>query len=703
MPAFVGLGYGADAAAQPTGPIISDEEFEKAIPPLGPADAPLESIEEWERAQEEKERTAAQQIGDTAQIPALDDGDAAELLADPPVSDPILAEPLPSIENFDAEPPPAPTEEVQASAEIRYDTRLSGLTDGNIDDAYRDIFKQLKSRFKDLSLLEDGDGKAANGAMVYARLREDGKLLLDLLHSEGFYDASVSRKMTLAETEDDPLTADLSVIPGERYRLGKIAFAAPDVEPADLISSSFPPESGDPIVANRILAGEALIATVLPENGYPFFKIGQRDILLDPDMMTGDYTLPIDTGPRAYFGNIIAAGEKPVFDAEHMELLRRFDKGELYDASRLDDLREALVSTGLFANVAVEPVLSGETAENGTAYADLRVRQTAGPPRTISAAAGYETGQGIRAEGSWTHRNLFPPEGALIAGAIAGTREQGANVTFRRSNAGRRDRIFELDLSLRRSDFEAYRAETIQLSGRISRTSTPIWQKRWTYGFGFELIGTRERDFDLTSNNLDRDNYLIFALPGQVGYDRSDDLLNPTEGFKLNLRVSPEISLDGDTQIYSRLMFDASTYQRVSRGLVFAARGRVGSILGEDRADITPSRRYYAGGGGSVRGFGFQELGPKDPNNDPIGGRSVVEAAVEARYRFGDYGVVAFVDAGQIYTTVAPQFDNWRFGVGIGGRFYTNFGPVRFDIATPVNRQPGESRVAVYVSIGQAF
>src|SRR3546814_3584007 len=102
-------------------------------------------------------------------------------------------------------------------------------------------------------------------------------------------------------------------------------------------------------------------------------------------------------------------------------------------------------------------------------------------------------------------------------------------------------------------------------------------------------------------------------------------------------------------------------------------------MRGAARDRLAPSRRFYAGGGGSVRGLGFQELGPKDPNNDPIGGRSVNEAALEARYRFGNFGVVGFVDAGQVYRSSAPTFQNLRFGAGIGARYYTNFGPMRFE------------------------
>jgi translocation and assembly module TamA len=167
--------------------------------------------------------------------------------------------------------------------------------------------------------------------------------------------------------------------------------------------------------------------------------------------------------------------------------------------------------------------------------------------------------------------------------------------------------------------------------------------------------------------------------------------------------VSPELSFQDQVFGYVRVQLDGSVYVELMDALTLAGRVRLGAIPGAGREDIAPSRRFYAGGGGSVRGYSYQSIGPRDANNDPIGGRSLVEMAVEARYRFGDFGVVPFLDAGAIYTDLYPDFSNLRFGAGLGVRYYSSFGPIRVDVGTPINPQPGDPVIAVYVSLGQAF
>jgi translocation and assembly module TamA len=120
--------------------------------------------------------------------------------------------------------------------------------------------------------------------------------------------------------------------------------------------------------------------------------------------------------------------------------------------------------------------------------------------------------------------------------------------------------------------------------------------------------------------------------------------------------------------------------------------------------DVPGDDRFYSGGGGSVRGYAFQAIGPFAANDTPLGGRSLAEASIEGRARLTDrIGAVAFIDAGNVSDEEYPTFDNLRAGIGVGVRYMTPAGPLRLDVATPLNPSDRDEAVQVYISIGQAF
>ena len=687
----------AQDAADPAdaGPIVPDSEFDEQLPPLDPElSRPLEPIEPLEPVNP-----------NAPPFPPVPGP-----VEDAPLGDPALAEPLPPLSTVETEP----VQEVAADqgdpdepVPIRYTVVVEGLEETG-----------LEGRFRDLSALEDARGEAVNGAMIEARAEEDEALLIRLLRSEGYYDAVAASSIEQLPEDPPSLRITLTVSSGPIYTFGDIRIAGPETVPPGIAREALALESGRPIIAEQVEAAEANVLLRLPQQGYPFPEMGLRDIELDPATQLGAYALPLDPGPRSTFGGFTTEGDL-AFDPEHVAVLARFERGELYDRRKVDDLREAMVATRLFDSVSAEPVLTGETAPDGTQYVNVLVRQDAGPARSLDGNAGYSTGQGLRLEGAWEHRNLLPPEGALRVAAIAGTAEQNLSVRFRRNNWHQRDRALLLQIEAGQRDFEAFQGYTARLQGLVTRESTPIWQKVWTYAYGAEILATNENRLRRADISLS-DAYFIGGLIGQIGYDRSNSLLDPTRGFRLLGRVNPEASLRDGSSFYVRNLIEGSAYYPFGDGFVLAGRARFGSIYGIARDALAPSRRFYAGGGGSVRGFGFQELGPReivanpefDPENPddkpatiavPLGGRSLNEFAIEGRYRFGNYGVVGFIDAGQVYEAQYPTFSDMRFGVGVGGRLYTNFGPMRVDVAMPVGRRQGESRFSIYVSIGQAF
>ncbi|WP_183983386.1 BamA/TamA family outer membrane protein [Sphingomonas jinjuensis] len=670
-------------------PIVPESEFDAAMPALsGDINAPLEPMPKDAATQGATPST----VTPVTATPVL-----GEALPPPATENPQLAQPLVPLSAFNTQPlETAAATKDRDLPEIRYETVVKGLDE-----------LKLADEFKGLSALREGKGKAANATQVAARGREDEALAVRLMKSLGYYDATAVSTIAQekgADGQPGRLVATVTASPGRLYRLSSVTIDAQPTVPADLVRRNLPLKVGDPIEAARIQGAEANVSLQLPRNGYPFVKVGERDILLDDQSPTptGAYTLPVDTGPRSTFGKLVSAGD-PVFGLDHLNVFPRFKEGQLYDVQKTDDLRDALVATGLFSGVAVQPQRTGRPGPDGTEQVDLLVTQTKGPPRSLAGEVGYSTGQGFTAQGSWTHRNLFPPEGALIGTVIAGTQQQGLSGTFRRSNAGKRDRTFTAIASALHQNYDAFDAFTGTLSARWSYDSTPIWQKKFTYFYGGELVGSNERVYDFGRGDYRRRNFGIAAIPLQAMFDTSNDLLNPTKGYRLKLNLSPETAVSGGVRPYARTMVEVTGYYPVTQSIVIAGRARGGSIQGIDRDDLAPSRRYYGGGGGSVRGYGYQRLGPFDPNGNPVGGRSLNEFSIEARYRFGNFGIVPFVDAGNSYESSFPTASNLKFGAGIGGRLYTNFGPLRIDVATPLNKRPGDSRVALYISIGQAF
>ena len=453
-----------------------------------------------------------------------------------------------------------------------------------------------------------------------------------------------------------------------------------------------------PVDAGKVEAALAALRAELGRRGYAFAEVGEPDVLVDHETRTAVLTLSVHPDGVRRFGRVVIEGT-PVFSAAHVENIARFEQGEQYQASRIDDLRQALIQTGLVSSVNIRTV-----AEPNSDLVDLHVRMEAAPARTIAGEAGYGTGEGFRLEASWQHRNLIAPEGAVTLRGVLGTREQTLSAILRQSNWHVRDQVLNAQIAASHLDRPGFNARTFTLTGGIERQSNIIWQKKWTWSVGAELLASDERDVDIATGTIRNRTFFIAALPLSLGYDGTDDLLDPTRGFRLSTHISPEVSLQSGTFTYVRAQFDGSIYQPLTDRVVLAARTRLGTIVGANRDQIAPSRRFYAGGGGSVRGYGYQAIGPRDPVfDDPIGGRSLAEFSIEARIRFGNFGIVPFLDAGNISTSGLPRFNDLQFGAGLGARYYSSFGPIRIDVGTPLNRQPGDPRIAVYVSLGQAF
>ena len=242
--------------------------------------------------------------------------------------------------------------------------------------------------------------------------------------------------------------------------------------------------------------------------------------------------------------------------------------------------------------------------------------------------------------------------------------------------------------------FDDYRART--LGGRVGLNRT---FDEWLTGSVFVDFTYSNVEDDLGTREL-----YTLGLPVRLEWDRRNSDLDPTVGYYVAGEVKPMYEFEFRNTAL-RTEIEGRKYWSFAEGrTVLAARAGFGTILGGDLRELPPDELFFTGGGGSVRGYGFRANGI-EVDGDTLGGRSAVEASVELRQRIRDrYGVVVFADAGLVSVDEIPSGDSdLKAGVGIGGRFYTGLGPLRLDVATPLDRDNGESAVTFYVGIGQAF
>ncbi len=590
-----------------------------------------------------------------------------------------------------------------------------------VDEAAFPIQDEFVDRFRALSTIRELSGDDGSIAQLAARARSDQQLLVDILRAYGYYDGQVIRTVGGLRAEgvasgdaNDDASDDararvrFDIVPGQLYRYASIDFGqlnqAPDY--AEL-RAAFGIEVNDPVASDVIVEQQIDLDTALGETGYPFAVIDEPELVIDHREASGDLTVPVSPNGKYAFGGVTST--LPDFlSGKHIASIARFDEGDTYKRSLELDLRRAIAATGLISSVTITPVEVTPPTADGPGIVDLAVDMTKAPLRTITGAIGYGSEEGFRLQGSWEHRNLFPPEGSLKLRGILGTQEQLAGVTFRKNNFGGRDKVLTLDAYASTIDSDAFDARTVAFVASYERTSTLLFQKPLSWSGGLEILASSERPAAVDGVTQPRQTFFVAALPLTALIDTSDSLLNPTEGFRLGGRLSPEVSrTQGVESFYLRAQVDASYYQSITDNVIAAGRVRFGSIPGTDLENIAPSRRYYAGGGGSVRGYGFQQIGPRDVEGEPTGGLSVVELAAEARIRTGFFDgalwVVPFVDAGSVSRGTTPDLDQIRIGAGLGIRYDTGFGPIRVDVGVPLNPGPDDNPVAVYVSLGQAF
>jgi translocation and assembly module TamA len=493
----------------------------------------------------------------------------------------------------------------------------------------------------------------------------------------------------------------VSVEPGSEFALGEVKLEgdASGLDPAD-----FDLVPGRRAGSLTILKAAEKMADTLKAESRPLAEISRRDVIADHETNTVDVTIAIDAGPVAPLGAVTVKGARTV-NAEFIERYSRLKPGQKYDPEQLRKAAERLRALGVFSSVTLREDES--LADDGSLPIGIVVSE--GKHRYFGFGASYSSLDGAGFEGYWGHRNLFGnAESLRLEGAVRGLGESRdatdlssldytAGITFIKPGA-----FFPsatLEASIKGSSLETDNYDAASVTGKVA--------------LAYEITNADSvsAGVSLTYDSIDDafgdDNeYLTFGVPLGYTRDTRDNRLNPTEGQYGTVTLTPSYDFFGQTA-FASVEGSISAYLGLGAEdrLVLAGRLSAGSLFGGgDLSAIPATRRFFAGGGGSVRGYSFQEITPYNAADDGTGGRSYTTASIEARVGITDtIGIVPFLDIGSVSDSTVPQFSDLRMGAGIGLRYMTPFGPLRLDVAMPLKRYDGGSRYGIYAGIGQSF
>lgn len=576
---------------------------------------------------------------------------------------------------------------------------------------------ELDQAIADASLLATLRESAPVGAFaLVTRADSDAGRFDRVLRSFGYYDGYIEILIAGRATDDPallPLLEDLpdtyetevvvAIDPGPLYRLGDVRLEGDVPEGA---RAAFDLSKGEPARAAEVLAAGQAVLDALLEDGFALAQVSPPDAVVDHDTRTMDVLYLAEPGPRLSIGPVTVSGLERLREDY---VLRRLDlaPGMRFSPSRLEAARRDLLAGGVLAWARLTPAAQPDA--QGRLPLSLEVAER--PLRVVRLTGAFSTDEGATVSGSWTHRNLFGRAEQLTLrgdiGQLARNRPDelsySANGMLRIPDVWIRDLALRLDLGAVRESLDAYDRDAITAGTALERRLSA----RLSVSAGLAFEHAR-----ITQDEVAR-HYRLFSFPLKLTYDSTDDRLDPSRGILLSAQLSPARVLQGDTDGFFRGRLAGSAYFDVTRLLgardelgrsVLAARLALGRILGAATDAVPPDWRFYAGGGGSVRGYPFQSIGPRTASNNPAGGDGLLEVSLEWRQRIAEnWGAAAFVDAGAVYDDGIPGTGTLAIGVGLGLRYFTPVGPVRVDLATPLDPYDGDAPVQIYIGIGQAF
>ncbi|MFO1210827.1 MAG: autotransporter assembly complex family protein [Amaricoccus sp.] len=566
------------------------------------------------------------------------------------------------------------------------------------------------------SLWTDRDSPASGSTGLLSKARGDYRRLLAALYGAGYYGPTISIRAGGQEVADlmpgvdfpQQVKVSVEVVAGPPFLFGRTEIVNAPPPPEDPRAAT--PESvgfvtGKPALSGVINQASAISVERWRQLAHAKAAEADRDVVANHPASQLDVKLLLDPGRAAHYGPLTVTGSQRV-DPGFTAFMANLPEGRPFDPDDIQTAQDRLNRLGVFSQVRF--VEAPEILPDGSLPMTLAVQDR--KPRTIGFGGTLSTIDGAGIQAYWLHRNLWGHAESLrfdasIDGLGASLNpddyDYSVGVTLTKPGVYTPDTNFITSLIGQRNDFDTYREQSVTATAGFSqlfgkRTTGEIYasasRARYEDGFGVR-------------------HFTLVSLIGRGSYDRRDNPLDATRGYFLSAEAIPFYDFS-----YDNAAIRGSVEGRVYKGfgpqdkIVLAGLARVGSFVGPSVEESPPDMLFFAGGGGSIRGYAYKSIGVESipvPGEEPfvVGGKGLILGSGELRYRINpNWGAVGFVDSGIVTADSDWSGESdWRTGVGLGVRYYTSIGILRGDLATPVNPRSGDSRIALYIGIGQAF
>ena len=573
-------------------------------------------------------------------------------------------------------------------SEVQYSVEYQGIKN-----------KSVLAFFKTVSNLESlKDNPPETVTALKRRIEGDIPRFLDVLHSKAYYNASVEYSI-VEEEKTSEVSIIIKINPGPIYKFieYRVFFSGKEDPLLDQILEKhlnpLPLQLDQPALADKIIEVERDLLSLLSKNSYALASLKKRKVLVDQTQDGVLLHLYIKTGPRVKFGETKIVGLKGI-EEEFVRRRIKWKEGKWLQIKKIEKTQELLQATSLFSSVQI--TYEKKAKEDGAVPLTILVSEK--KHRSIGLGLSYNTqlGSGLGLE--WEHRNIRNKGEKLRFTSDFSSQQQLVKLSYRKPDFKRLQQDFIWLTEWKKLSLKSFDDSSVSLSGILERKIND--QTYYSYGGKFEKIEPSQEDKE--------EKFTLFKVPADFHWKHVNSLISPSSGFAFDAEVIPSMQLLNKNIYYIFNRFTFSVYHPLTddHKLVMAAKATFGSILGSSKSRIPASERLYSGSENTLRGYSYLSVSPLSDAGKPAGGRSLMVYTLEPRYKLTEkVEVIAFYETGNVYSSPFPlmagkHLSSW----GVGLRYHTPIGPIRFDVGVPINRREGlDKGYQIYFSLGQAF